>query len=94
MILPKPKLPDTVPDNAQWLAGVGTGSWFALSVENQKYRIKRFSIIGDLECDRFFLVDKQEFNILEEYEFTYISHCKECIIIQNKITYKFRANEY
>ena len=29
-----------------------------------------------------------------EYEFTYISHCKECTILQNNKTYKFYTDEY
>ena len=33
-------------------------------------------------------------SINTEYKFTYISHCKECTILQNNKTYKFYTDEY
>ena len=83
-----------IPGNAQWLSGtVGSGSWFSITDEKNKYRIKRFSPEGKLECDRIFTVDNSAFDLHIDYKFTFLSHCKECTIIQNKITYKFYHNE-
>ena len=83
-----------IPGNAQWLSGtVGSGSWFSITDEKNKYRIKRFSPEGKLECDRIFTVDNSAFNVDIDYQFTFLSHCKECTIIQNEITYKFYHNE-
>ena len=92
-----PKRHINVPDSAQWLSGsVGSGSWFFIAAkENQnQYQIKRFSREGMLECDRLFTVDNNTFDISVNYQFTFLSHCKECTIIQNEITYKFYTNEY
>ena len=83
-----------IPGNAQWLSGtVGSGSWFSITDEKNKYRIKRFSPEGKLECDRIFTVDNSAFDLHIDYQFTFLSHCKECTIIQNEITYKFYHNE-
>tara|TARA_B110000003_G_scaffold266081_1_gene292618 strand:- start:1645 stop:1923 length:279 start_codon:yes stop_codon:yes gene_type:complete len=90
----KPLMPNNIPNTAQWLSGVGAGSWFSISKEKTEYRIKRFSPEGMLECDRLFTVDDESFDINKDYQFTYLSHCKECTIIQKKITYKFYNNEY
>ena len=84
-----------IPEKAQWLSGtVGSGSWFFISAKKSKYRIQRFSPEGKLECDRIFTIDNCTFDLHIDYQFTFLSHCKECTIIQNEITYKFYANEY
>tara|TARA_B100000768_G_C11175261_1_gene330537 strand:- start:213 stop:491 length:279 start_codon:yes stop_codon:yes gene_type:complete len=83
-----------IPEKAQWLSGtVGSGSWFFISDEKSKYRIQRISSDGKLECDRLFKVDNNAFDLHVDYKFTFLSHCKECTIIQNKITYKFYHDE-
>jgi len=94
MNLEKPVLPINIPSDSQWLSGVGAGSWFFIIAEENQYRIKRFSPEGELECDRLFAVDSSDFDINTDYQFTYLSHCKECTIIQNNKTYKFTTNEY
>ena len=83
-----------IPSTSQWISGIGAGSWFHISKERKRYRIKRFSKEGDLECDRVFGVEPEDFDITQSYEFTYLSHCKECTIIQNNKTYKFLADGY
>ena len=91
----KPKIDINIPEKAQWLGGtVGSGSWFFISAKKSKYRIQRFSAEGKLECDRIFTVDNSTFDLQINYQFTFLSHCKECTIIQNEITYKFYHNEH
>ena len=94
MKLEKPNIPTHIPSTSQWLSGIGAGSWFAISKEDEQYRIKRFSPEGTLECNRLFISETKGFDIKEIFEFTYLSHCKECTIIQNNKTYKFYTNEY
>jgi hypothetical protein len=86
--------PKNIIKEAQLLEGIGASSWFTIKSENDLYRIERFSISGALECSRLFSVDLDTFNINHKYEFTYISHCKECRILQNDRTYTFYTNEY
>jgi len=91
----KSKRDINIPEKAQWLSGtVGSGSWFFISAEKRKYRIQRFSAERKLECDRIFIVDNSTFDLHIDYQFTFLSHCKECTIIQNEITYKFYHDEH
>lgn len=91
----KPKRHINIPEKAQWLCGtVGSGSWFSITEEESKYRIQRFSPEGKLECDRLFASDNTDFDLNLDYQFTFLSHCKECTIIQNEITYKFYHHDY
>ena len=84
-----------IPEKAQWLSGsVGSGSWFFITYEKNKFRIQRFSTEGKLECDRLFKTDNITFDLHIDYKFTFLSHCKECTIIQNEITYKFYHYEH
>ena len=43
MKLKEPKKPKNIPKNSHWLSGIGAGSWFVISKENNQYRILRYS---------------------------------------------------
>ena len=86
--------PQNIDSSSQLIKGIGASSWFTIKSERDLYRIERFSPEGELECSRLFSAEPNTFNINHEYEFTYISHCKECTILQNDRTYKFYTNEY
>jgi hypothetical protein len=88
------EIPKNISEKAQLIKGIGASSWFTIVAEKNFYRIERFSAEGKLECSRLFEVKPNTFDINSAYEFTYISHCKECTIIQNKLTFKFYTNEY
>ena len=92
--LVSPPLFDHIPTHAQWLGGIGAGTWFVLSKEigflPNEFRVRRYSSEGELECDRIFtILTECEFNINESYQFTYISHCQSCKIIQRGKVYNF-----
>jgi len=93
MSLKPPIKNEKIPEESQWLGGIGAGSWFHLSNQNDHYKIERFSAIGELECSKLFKVDNTSFDINSEYKFTYLSHCRLCTIIQNQITFKFKVYE-
>ena len=86
--------PANIQETAQLIKGIGASSWFTIKSEGDLYRIERFSPDGELECSRLFIAEPNTFNINHEYEFTYISHCKECTILQNDRPYKFYTDEY
>jgi len=90
MIVPPPN----ISQKAQLIEGIGASSWFTIAEEKSFYRIKRFSLEGLLECSKVFKAEPNTFDINSEYKFTYLSHCKECTIIQNEIKFKFYANAY
>ena len=86
--------PKNIEITSQLLKGVGASAWFNIEKEGDKYRIKRYSQNGKLECSRIFTTTSQDFNIKNEYKFTYISHCKECKIIQNNNIHIFKTLDY
>jgi hypothetical protein len=94
-MITEPKRTDSIPIESQWLSGsVGSGSWFFIEKETSNYRIIRYSPDGIIECRGIFNTKKNGFEIGKPYRFTFLSHCKECAIIQNEIIYKFYNNEY
>ena len=86
--------PKNIEENSQLLKGIGASSWFHISEEGRKYRIKRYSEKGELECSRIFSVNDSNFDINTPFEFTYISHCKECTILQNNKVFIFKTKDY
>jgi len=86
--------PKNIEETAQLLIGIGASSWFHILKEDKNYRIKRYSEEGKEECSRIFTVNDSTFNINKPFKFTYISHCKECTILQNNKTYIFKTEDY
>ena len=86
--------PENIEESAQLLIGIGASSWFYISKEEKNYRIKRYSKEGKEECSRIFTVNDTTFNINKPFKFTYISHCKECTVLQNNKTYIFKTEDY
>jgi len=91
-----PEKPLSIPAKAQWLGGQGIGGWFYLeaTINPKEYRIARYSPEGTKECDRIFtLVSNKNFDPLQEFSFTYISHCVECNVIQKNSKFRFIFNK-
>ena len=88
-----PKKPENIPTEAQWLGGIGSGSWFYIAKKESNYQITRYSPKGIVECRGLFSVDDVNFNLNEKYQFTYLSHCSSCTIIQKEKQFKFSLNE-
>lgn len=90
-----PELPSKLPNHCQWLSGQGIGAWFCIDkIEKESYYlIKRFSAEGNLDCEGVFEIEYSEnqFDILRPYQFTHISHCAKCRIIQDEIMYVFNC---
>ncbi len=91
-VLTKPAQPAGLPENAQWLAGEGAGSWFAiLPAGGEKFEITRFSPEGKVECSgRFAISGNQSFDIGKPYQFDYLSHCGKVSLIHGKQKIEFR----
>ena len=81
--------PENINKKSQLISGIGASSWFYISLSEEKYKIERYSEEGELECSRIFQVNDKSFDIEKPYQFTYLSHCKQCTIIQNKIKFIF-----
>ena len=88
------KKPKNISENAQLLKGIGASSWFEIREEGDDFRIKRYSEEGVLECSRIFSTNSNNFDINKKFEFTYISNCKQCKIIQDNKTFTFNTKDY
>jgi hypothetical protein len=83
--LPAPEKHLLIPNQAQWLAGEGAGSWFHIVYDNN-YEIFRFSSEGKIECRGIFkIINNNFFNINEPYQFIHLSHCQTVRIKQNNL---------
>jgi hypothetical protein len=89
--LREPERATGIPQNAQWLAGEGAGSWFAIRyLESEKYVVSRFAPDGKLECKGEFIIsNNQPFNIEKPYRFGYLSHCGKVSLIQGQQKIEF-----
>lgn len=94
-LLVAPERPETIPEQAQWLGGVGAGSWFTLhhdaTMGRYQYRIQRFAPDGDIECDRIYFLEDDYLDIDQAYQFSYLSHCELCTIIQGDHIFVLKA---
>jgi hypothetical protein len=86
--------PQNIDSSSQLIKGIGASSWFTIKSEGDVYRIERFSPEGKLECSRIIMAEPNTFDINHKYEFTYISHCKECTILQDNKKYIFKTKDY
>ena len=85
-----PKLPNNLPQTAQWLSGEGAGSWFVIEPKETGFEIIRFSPEGKMECEGLFNCEnRSEFKIEKEYQFTHLSHCKTVRILQENTIFVF-----
>lgn len=79
-----------IPDNAKWLSGEAGGAWFEIQKEEDQYRIKRYSLDGELDCDRIFnLNNTSDFDPTQPYEIKHTSHCAKVRTEQNREIFIF-----
>jgi len=87
-----PNKPINIPETSQWLAGQGAGSWFHISEKepNHLYSISRFTPNGELEFKADFTLEgNEEFCVDCVHAFTYLSHFKQCKILQHSHEFIF-----
>ncbi|MCF6365838.1 MAG: hypothetical protein L3J35_06495 [Bacteroidales bacterium] len=77
--------PDNIPANSKFLEGVGESAWFNIKATSKKneFIISRYTTEGTLECSNTFIIQTPGFDISKQYEFTYVSHCTKCTLLQN-----------
>jgi len=78
----EPKKPKLIPDNAQWVGGLGEGCWFVLEYNSGNIEISRYSFLGELEYKVACYPDKT-FDHLSDYTFSYQIHHKNHTVKQN-----------
>nr|MBS0037082.1 hypothetical protein [Saprospiraceae bacterium] len=92
--LPQPTKFAGIPDEAQWLSGEGSGSWFYIQSIEEGYLILRYDTEGQLECSGIFELNGEvEFTIDAEFNFAHMSHCQKVSIQQSGKIYEFIRKE-
>ena len=83
--------PSNIPENCQWLSGQGAGAWFCIDSTSKPliYQVKRYNLHGELDCETLMKVADLNFDINQAYQFTYVSHCAKCSIIQQEKVFDF-----
>ncbi|GAF03308.1 DUF6695 family protein [Saccharicrinis fermentans] len=80
--LPQPPKHPNIPEDAQWLAGEGAGSWFHVETEKALLKITRYSPSATIECTGFYDSKKvySHWVDLHACTVTYPSHCHRVTI--------------
>jgi hypothetical protein len=83
-----------VPEAALWLSGEAGGVWFEITQNEKNYRIKRYSLEGELDCDRIFILSNSEpFDLNKPFVMAHTSHCALVRVNQNGILFVFEYIE-
>ena len=83
LTLEQPPKNEKIPQNAKWLSGEGSGSWFSINQQIENYQIKRYSPEGELECSGIFKVsNNNSFNINMPFQIDHLSHCQRVVVKQ------------
>ncbi len=89
--LEEPTRNGKIPQNAQWLSGEGSGSWFSIDQKGNTYKIIRYSPEGDIECEGLFkIANGSKFDINKAFSIGHLSHCQKVTIRQNNNTVVLR----
>ena len=74
-----------LPNNVQKLSGYGSNAWFEiehLETTDKLYKIKRYNDFHEVDYVGVYETN-DDFNVFEEFQITYDSHCEFCHVIQN-----------
>lgn len=87
----QPNPNDVINGQAQWLGGIGAGAWFELHKTESisKYRFRRISPYGNVDCDMHYSISDTSFSYEMKYQFVHYSNCKFFHIEQNNQIYRF-----
>lgn len=88
----KPNLEVFSLENATWLGGIGSGAWFKVEeqINNQTYKIARYTADGQKDFESIFKTNKIGFNINTPFVFKYPSNCLEMSIQQKEKNFIFK----
>ena len=74
-----------IPENAQWLAGEGAGSWFSIELECPHLKVTRFSPDGIMECTGYYKNNYGQAVLPDNrYRITYPSNCQIISLTSNR----------
>jgi hypothetical protein len=87
----KPRHNNEKMEHAQWLGGIAAGAWFEIHglQSDKKYRFRRISSYGNIDCDGVYLIDSEGFDLNSKHQFVQYSNCLFFHIEQNSKYYRF-----
>lgn len=87
----EPKHTEVKHPHAQWLGGIAAGAWFEIHdiKSNCEFRFRRISPYGNIDTDGIYKIEREGFNILEDYQFVHYSNCLFFRIKQNSEVFRF-----
>ncbi|MEN3322841.1 DUF6695 family protein [Mariniflexile soesokkakense] len=87
----EPKPVNGLHEKAQWLPGIAAGAWFELHITENKleYLFRRISPVGNVDVEAIFMVESENFNYHETFEFVHYSNCKFFHVKQNDMVFRF-----
>lgn len=78
----EPNRPKNLPENAQWLGGLGEGCWFSIDCFNEETEITRYNHQGEIDYSVISYSD-ESFNKLNDFKFSYQVHQNQHVVKQN-----------
>ncbi|QNL51291.1 hypothetical protein H8S90_06870 [Olivibacter sp. SDN3] len=86
------KRPTSLPEEAQWLGGVGEGAWYLIKPNGLAghFVVSRYTETGELEYERIFRTESP-FDINQSFAITYDSHLLFTTIIQGNNIIRLHA---
>ena len=87
----QPRPVEGLHEKAQWISGIAAGAWFELYDLNSKvkYRYRRISPYGNIDCDAVYKVDDIIFDYNLKFEFIHYSNCKFFNVKQGDKIFRF-----
>lgn len=77
----EPERPDSLPEHAQWLGGIGEGAWFQIVGESDIIKLVKFDYHGNVEFER--MVESSEVNWRQSFTIDYDTHASKLTVVQN-----------
>jgi hypothetical protein len=79
-------------EDGTWLGGIGSGAWFKIEEKINKitYKISRYTATGKKDFEENFIVEKECFDINQNYQFIHPTSCLEAYILQNEKRYTLK----
>jgi len=86
---------DGLHEKAQWLPGVSVGAWFELHKTESaiEYVFRRISPEGNIDIHAIFMVENENFNYHETFEFVHYSNCKFFHVKQKEVVFRFERKD-
>ena len=85
-------IPNSIPDDAQLLTGIGSSAYFHLQQKETQFTIERYNDYGEKDFEGVFKPDNASFDSNKPYKFVYDSHCLFAHVEQGNTIFRFELS--